>query len=165
MGVGSRVRGLSISPVRGVERLGVIMRPRPDDPTEAWGVLNPAVIRGRDGETYLFARVVAAGNVSRIRKARVLFDAAGRPAGLERLGFALEPEAPYERRGTSEGGCEDPRITYLPLLDRYVMAYTGFGPRGARVALAVSHDLHGWERLGLAEFGEQDNIDFDGFDN
>jgi predicted GH43/DUF377 family glycosyl hydrolase len=33
------------------------------------------------------------------------------------------------------------------------------------VALAVSPDLFTWERLGLVEFGEQDGIDFDAFDN
>lgn len=155
----------SVSPIAAVERLGIIMDPQPGDPTEAWGVLNPAVVRGRDGELYLFARVVAEGNVSRIRAARVLFDAAGRPIGVERLGFALEPEMPYERRGEDAGGCEDPRVTYIPLLDLYVMAYTAYGPSGARVALAVSADLHCWQRLGPVAFAVEGDIDLDAFDN
>ena len=154
-----------IPPVAALERLGIVMDPQPGEPTEAWGVLNPAVARGRDGELYLFARAVAEGNYSRILMARVIFDELGRPAGVERLGFALEPAAAYELHGDGEGGCEDPRITFLPALDRYVMAYTAYGPRGARVALAVSSDLFTWERLGVAEFGEQDGVDFDGFDD
>jgi len=153
------------APVSEVERLGIIMDAELSDPTEAWGVLNPAIARGRDGELYLFARVVAEGNYSRIRMARVLFDDAGRPAGLERLGFALEPSEPYELRGHGEGGCEDPRITFIPTLDCYVMTYTGYGPHGARVAIALSRDLFTWERLGVVDFGEQHGIDFDAFDN
>jgi beta-1,2-mannobiose phosphorylase / 1,2-beta-oligomannan phosphorylase len=153
------------NPVVLAERLGVIMQSQEGDPFEAWGVLNPAVARGRDGELYLFARVVAEGNYSRIRMARVTFDATGHPCGVERLGLALEPAAPYECRGEGEGGVEDPRITFIPLLDLYVMAYTGFGPEGARVALAVSRDLFSWERIGQVNFGEQDGIDFDDFGN
>jgi predicted GH43/DUF377 family glycosyl hydrolase len=108
---------------------------------------------------------VAAGNYSRIGMARVIFDAAGRPVDVERLGFALEPSAPYELRGAGEGGCEDPRITFIPALDLYVMTYTGYGPGGARVAVAVSSDLVTWERLGLAEFGEHEGVDLDELDN
>lgn len=153
------------NPVAAMERLGVVMEPVPGEPTEAWGVLNPATARGRDGQLYLFARIVAEGNYSRIGMARVNFDAAGRPTGVERLGIVLEPFAPYECRDDGQAGTEDPRITFVPALDRYVMTYTGHGASGARVALAVSSDLFTWERLGLASFGEQDGIDFDAFDN
>jgi predicted GH43/DUF377 family glycosyl hydrolase len=45
------------------------------------------------------------------------------------------------------------------------MTYTGYGPQGARVAVALSRDLFTWERLGVVDFGEQDGIDFDAFDN
>ena len=127
--------------------------------------MNPALVRGKDGELYLFARAVGAGNYSRIRMARVLFDANGRPSGVERLGVALEPCVSYERRGNGQGGCEDPRITFLPDLGLYVMAYTAFGAQGARVAIAVSSDLYTWERLGLLELGSQDGIEFDRFEN
>jgi predicted GH43/DUF377 family glycosyl hydrolase len=157
-----------VNPVGAVERFGVIMDPEPGEPSEAWGVLNPATARGRDGELYLFARVVAEGNYSRIRMARVLFDDAGRPSGLERLGFVLEPSESYETNetdGAAGGGCEDPRITYIRSLDKYVMAYTGFGQSGPRIALAISDDLFEWRRLGVVCFQPQDGIDFDNFDN
>ena len=56
-----------------VRRLGVVMAPDPDDPREAWGVCNPACARGPDGELYLFPRLVAEHNVSRVGVARVRF--------------------------------------------------------------------------------------------
>ena len=67
--------------------------------------------------------LVARGNYSRIGIARVIFNQAGDPCGVERLGIALEPEADYERRSDGGGGCEDPRILFVEPLQRYVMAY------------------------------------------
>jgi predicted GH43/DUF377 family glycosyl hydrolase len=130
-----------------LERLGVVMEPDPTDPREAWGVLNPAAARGPDGELYLFPRLVAEGSYSRIGRVRVRFEAE-RAVGVERLGVALEPQSASEARGV-----EDPRITFLPRLGLYLMAYTAYGPQGPRVALAASADLARWERYGLARFG------------
>src|SRR5689334_2382674 len=96
-------------PVFTVERLGVVMAPEPGNPLEVEGVLNPAGATGPDGHYYLFPRLVAAGNYSRIGLARVRRDDAGRPTGVERLGVALEPTQPYERVRPDAGGCEDPR--------------------------------------------------------
>ena len=90
-----------------LQRLGLVMEPEPGNPLEAEGVLNPAAVRGRDGHLYLFPRLVARGNYSRIGIARVRFNEAGDPTGVERLGVALEPEAEYERRPDGSGGCED----------------------------------------------------------
>src|SRR5450631_2423532 len=95
-----------------VQRLGIVMRPERGNAHEIAGVLNPAAVRGRDGQLYLFPRLVAKGNYSRIGIARVVFDAAGDPTGVERLGIAIEPEAEYELRADG-GGCEDPRITFV----------------------------------------------------
>src|SRR6202050_4198700 len=123
-----------------LQRLGIVMEPEPGNPQEIQGVLNPAVARGRDGELYLFPRLVAQGNYSRIGIARVRFNEAGDPAGVERLGIALEPEADYELRPDGSGGCEDPRITFGEDLQRYVMTYTAHSPKGPRIALALSDD-------------------------
>jgi predicted GH43/DUF377 family glycosyl hydrolase len=141
------------------------MGPGPDNPLEAEGVLNPAAARGPDGELYLFPRLVAAGNYSRIGIARVLFNGAGDPSGVERLGIALEPEADYERRSDGGGGCEDPRISFVEPLGRYVMAYAALSDNGPRIALAISEDLFHWQRLGLANFWREGGIDFDGMDD
>ena len=148
-----------------LQRLGQVMGPEPGNPLEAEGVLNPAGARGPDGELYLFPRLVAAGNYSRIGIARVLFNGAGDPSGVERLGIALEPEADYERRPDGGGGCEDPRISFVEPLGRYVMAYAASSSTGPRIALAISEDLFHWQRLGLANFWGEGGIDFDGVDD
>ena len=121
---------------------------------EVEGVLNPAVTRGPDGNLYIFPRMVAKNNYSRIGIAKVKFDAAGDPVGVERLGIVLEPETDYEKRPNGGGGCEDPRITYVEPVQHYIMTYTAFGPNGPRIAMARSKDLFNWERMGLVERGQ-----------
>jgi len=153
-----------VSPFK-MRPLGLVIEPDLDNPHEVEGLLNPAAARGPDGELYLFPRMVAKGNFSRIGILRVLFDRDGDPCGVERLGVALEPEKPYELRPNGEGGCEDPRVTYVEPLRRYVMTYTAFSPEGPRIALAVSKDLFTWRRLGLASFVPYDGIEFNGVDN
>src|ERR1022692_5166080 len=115
-----------------LQRLGTVMEPEPGNPQEIEGVLNPAAVRGPDGDLYLFPRLVARGNYSRIGIARVRFHAAGDPAGVERLGIALEPEANYELRPNGAGGCEDPRITFVEPLQVYIMTYMAFSAQGPR---------------------------------
>ena len=148
-----------------LQRLGMLMEPEPGNLQETEGVLNPAAVRGPDGELYLFPRLVAQGNYSRIGIARVRFNEAGDPSGVERLDIALEPEADYERRPDGGGGCEDPRITFVKPLQSYMMTYTAFSPQGPRIALALSKDLFRWERLGLAAFGPYQGIEFDNMDD
>lgn len=140
------------------------MEPESGNPLEAEGVLNPAAARGPDGALYLFPRLVARGNYSRIGVCRVQFDDAGDPVGVERLGIALEPEAPYELHAGG-GGCEDPRITFVARIGHYVMTYTAFSERGPRIALALSEDLVRWRRLGLATFKPYEGLQFDEVNN
>lgn len=149
-----------------IRRLGIIMRGDPDSPDEVMGVLNPAAARAPGGALYLFPRVVAAGNYSRIGVAEVVFDAAGDPVGVVRRGYALEPTEPYEQNART-AGCEDARVTYVEPLGRYVMAYTAYGPLGPRIALALSSDLLRWERVGPAKFAFDPRlrVDFDLYDN
>lgn len=148
-----------------LQRLGQIMEPEPGNPQEAEGVLNPAAARGPDGHLYLFPRLVARGNYSRIGIARVKFNQAGDPFAVERLGIALEPETDYERRSDGSGGCEDARITFVEPLQRYVMTYAAFSSFGPRIAFAISDDLFHWRRLGLATFAPLGGIDFVHVDN
>lgn len=132
-------------------RIGVPLKPG-GMPSERLGILNPACARLRDGTLQLYPRMVAPGNVSRIGS----FSARERHDGMldvEFCGYALEPRAPYEFRNEPGGyGCEDPRVTFVEPLDRYVMAYVAFGPRGPEVAAAFSQDGLRWERLGLMQF-------------
>jgi beta-1,2-mannobiose phosphorylase / 1,2-beta-oligomannan phosphorylase len=133
-----------------ITRQGIVLSPD-GSPQEIEGVLNPASATARDGTLLLYPRAVAEGNVSRVGLARGVRD--GDALRFERLGFALEPEAPYEVRSAAGGmGCEDPRVTFVPELDRYLMAYTAFGPDGPRIAVAHSEDAYRWERLGLVKF-------------
>jgi predicted GH43/DUF377 family glycosyl hydrolase len=133
-----------------VERLGTVLAPD-GSPAEAEGVLNPAFARARDGAALLFPRAVQAENISRIecvaieQRSNGGFDA-------RRLGFALEPQAPYELRAQPGYGCEDARVTYVEALNEYLMAYTAFGPDGPRIAVARSADGYAWERVGLVRF-------------
>jgi predicted GH43/DUF377 family glycosyl hydrolase len=133
-----------------VERKGVVFQPD-GDPTEVEGVLNPACVRARDGALLLYPRCVAAGNYSRI--GRAIGTPLGESVTFERKGFALEPSEPYEQRSVPGGmGCEDPRVTFVPVLDRFVMAYTAFGPSGPRIIVALSDDAYTWTRLGPVDF-------------
>ena len=142
-----------------LKRLAMLMEPEPGNSNEVEGVLNPAAVRGPDGALYLFPRLVAQGNYSRIGIARVKFNSEGNPVGVERLGIALEPEADYELR-PGGGGCEDPRVTFVEPLGRYLMTYAAFSAQGPRIAVAVSEDLFHWDRLGLATFAPYRGIDF-----
>lgn len=132
-------------------RLGVTLKPNALT-QESEGILNPACARLRDGTLQLYPRMVAPGNISRIGSFRAREDARGRLV-IEQQGYALEPRASYELREQAGGyGCEDPRVTFIAAIDRYVMAYVAQGPGGPEVAIAVSHDGLKWERLGLVRF-------------
>lgn len=136
-------------------RRGIVLRPDASA-YEQRGVLNPACARLRDGTLQLYPRMVAAGNISRIGSFRAREDRNGTLV-LDQVGFALEPEAPYELRDGPGGyGCEDPRVTYVGVLDAYVMAYVALGPRGPEVALALSDDGLAWKRLGVLCFRDQE---------
>jgi hypothetical protein len=144
------------------------MRPRPDEPTEAWGVLNPAVVRGRDGELYLFPRAVAEGNYSRVGVARVLCDEHRRPLAIERLGFALEPTTAYEleRWGRGlRGPAHHFRTSARPLshdvhefrTDRSTRGRRGF-PRPVPLGTAGSHRVRRGGRHTLRRLREQRRV-------
>jgi len=140
-------------------RAGLVMSPEPDNPLEVEGVLNPGSGRGPDGELYLFPRLVAAGNVSRIGRVRVnVVD--GVPASVTRLGLVFEPDRSWEH-GASHAGVEDPRVTWVEAIGSYVMTYVAYGPLGPRTAIAVSSDLEQWTRLGPVLYRYDDNQDVD----
>jgi beta-1,2-mannobiose phosphorylase / 1,2-beta-oligomannan phosphorylase len=137
------------------ERLGLVLKPD-DAVDERLGVLNPACTRLPGGMLQLYPRMVAPGNISRIGSFRAREGEDGHLT-IEPCGFALVPEAPYELRDQADGhGCEDPRVTFVEAIGRYVMAYVAFGPRGPEVASAVSSDGLEWQRIGLMHFQGDD---------
>nr|WP_204920153.1 glycosidase [Microlunatus panaciterrae] len=135
------------------------MRPEPGEPLEVEGVLNPAAAWGPDERLYIFPRLVAEGNVSRVGKGEIIIED-GVPDRVERQGVVLAPDRGWEH-GTDHGGVEDPRMTWIPELQSYVMTYVAFGPLGPHPALAVSTDLVEWKRLGPVQFGYADELDTD----
>ncbi len=132
-----------------MQRLGLVLQPN-GSVAEAGGTCNPASARTAGGDLLLYPRYVEEGNISRIGRVRVVQNDGG--FECERLGFALEPQAPYELRSHPGYGCEDPRVTHVEALKCFVMTYTAFGPDGPRIALAVSGDARSWERLGPVSF-------------
>jgi predicted GH43/DUF377 family glycosyl hydrolase len=143
------------TPLYIAERLGILARPVEGDYREAWGVLNPGGCAAMDGTYYLFPRMVAEGNYSRIGIARLVCDANDTPTGIDRLGIALEPQEPYEFNALG-GGVEDPRVTYVAAIETFIMAYTAYAPLTPRIALAVSSDLLHWRRLGILRFANEE---------
>lgn len=137
----------------------------PGEPNEHEGVLNPATAWDDQGNLFLFPRLVAKGNWSRVGKARVLFDK-GVPAGVVREDPVLQPDRSWEH-GARHGGTEDPRITHIPSLGLNVMTYVAFGPTGPRPAIAVSEGVDHWRRLGPIQFAFDDamNLDLNIFPN
>lgn len=140
-------------------RLGIVMAPEAGNELEAEGVLNPASGHDPEGRLFLLPRLVARGNVSRVGLAEILLDD-GVPVGVQRRGVALAPDQGWER-GALNAGVEDPRVTWVPSLGVHVMTYVAYGPLAARLALAVSHDLRTWTRLGPVQFGYQPELDTD----
>ena len=69
--------------------LGMLMEPDPGNPQEVEGVLNPAAARCPDGELYLFPRLVARGNYSRIGTMCASLEAAECPCAHRRQRILL----------------------------------------------------------------------------
>jgi predicted GH43/DUF377 family glycosyl hydrolase len=152
-----------------IERLGVVASPQGRFQVE--GVLNPAIYSDRQGNLVMMMRSVAEGNQSRLEILKQPWSDGkpltvnGSEAPFERVGFALVPQARYERRrqisatGSFETvggeGCEDPRVTFVSVLDCYLLCYTAFGPEGPRIAVASSNDGYKWKRLGLLRIPEE----------
>lgn len=114
-------------------------------------IFNPAAIV-KDGKVYLIFR----GE-----------DRIGQYGGTSRIGLAesndgvtfkklpapiLFPDNDEYLIYEKEGGCEDPRIVEKPG-GGYVMTYTAFDGKRARLLVATSEDLFSWKKHGLA-FGK-----------
>jgi predicted GH43/DUF377 family glycosyl hydrolase len=107
-------------------------------------VFNPGATRLQDGTTLLLCRVEDRRGFSHLCAAR---SANGIDGWVIDAEPTLRPDP--ENHPEELWGIEDPRITFVEELGRYVIAYTAFGRGGPGVALALTEDFRHFERYGL----------------
>jgi predicted GH43/DUF377 family glycosyl hydrolase len=115
-----------------------------DWPYPAHTVFNAGATRLEDGTTLLLCRVEDRRGHSHLCAARS-------SNGTD--GWVIDPQATFspdpDRYPEELWGIEDPRITFVEELGRYVIAYTAYSRGGPGVALALTEDFRHFERLGL----------------
>jgi predicted GH43/DUF377 family glycosyl hydrolase len=115
-----------------------------DWPYPAHTVFNPGATTLEDGTTLLLCRVEDRRGHSHLCAARS-------KNGID--GWIIDPEPtllPSPSQYPEElWGIEDPRITYVKEIRKYVIAYTAFGKSGPGVALTSTEDFRSFERYGL----------------
>ncbi len=107
-------------------------------------VFNPGATRLRDGTTLLLCRVEDRRGHSHLCAARSRNGVDGWRIDPHPT-LRPEPEIHHEELW----GIEDPRITWVAELEKYVVAYTAFSRSGPGVALALTGDFLSFERCGL----------------
>jgi len=115
-----------------------------DWPYPAHTVFNAGATRLRDGTTLLLCRVEDRRGHSHLCAAR---SANGIDGWVIDEKPTLVPD--IERFPEELWGIEDPRITYVEELGKYVIAYTAYSKGGPGVALALTEDFRDFERYGL----------------
>ncbi len=115
-----------------------------DWPYPANSVFNPGATVLRDGSTLLLCRVEGRTGHSHLCVARSA-------NGVDNWRVDGEPTLPADPARFPEEvwGIEDPRITYLPELRRYIIVYTAYSRVGPGVALALTEDFENFERYGM----------------
>jgi len=113
-----------------------------DLPYPANSVLNAGVTTA-NGETLLLLRVEDHRGISHLTVARSR-DGIHNWAIDRQPSFTPSPETHPEELW----GLEDPRITYLPELERWAIVYTAYSETGPLVSVALTSDFRHFERLG-----------------
>ena len=96
-----------------------------------------------DGETLLLARVEDRRGISHLTAARSRDGVAN--WRIDPQPTLLPDPANYPEE---VWGIEDPRITWVPELDRYAVTYTSYSTSGPLVSLALTSDFKQFERKG-----------------
>jgi predicted GH43/DUF377 family glycosyl hydrolase len=121
-----------------------------DWPYAANAVFNPAAAIV-DGETVVLARVEDLRGLSHLSVARSA-------NGVD--GWTVDPEpllAPAAGVESEQWGFEDPRVVWLPELERWSITCTAYGPPGPAVYLALTTDFRTVERHGVIKRAEDKN--------
>lgn len=121
-----------------------------DWPTPVNVVFNPAAAQVGD-ETVVIARVEGLTGVSHLTVARSA-------NGLD--GWRVDERPLLEREPGIESelwGFEDPRVVWVPELERWVITCTAYGPAGPAVYLATTVDFTSVERHGIVRHPDDKN--------
>ena len=117
---------------------------RQDWPYSINSVFNAGAVRLADGDTLLLCRVEDHSGLSHLCAARSR-------NGID--GWRIDPEPTLmgspKQYPDEIWGIEDPRITYVPELEKYAVAYTSFARGGPGVSLALTKDFRTFERFGV----------------
>jgi predicted GH43/DUF377 family glycosyl hydrolase len=107
-------------------------------------VLNAGAVLLPDGDTLLLCRVEDRSGLSHLCAARSA-------NGVDNWRVDPKPTlVPNPQEFPEEiWGIEDPRITYVPELEQYAVAYTSFARGGPGVSLALTKDFRSFERYGV----------------
>jgi predicted GH43/DUF377 family glycosyl hydrolase len=107
-------------------------------------VFNAAAAKLADGDTLLLCRVEDRRGLSHLCAARSA-------NGIDGWRIDPQPTMPANPLEFPEEiwGIEDPRITYVPELEQYAVAYTSFARGGPGVSLALTKDFRSFERFGV----------------
>lgn len=115
-----------------------------DWPYRINSVFNPGATLLADGSTLLLCRVEDRRGLSHLCAARS-------ENGID--GWRIDPTPtlmPDPDNFPEElWGIEDPRITYVPELQQYAVAYTSYSKGGPGVSLALTKDFRDFERFGV----------------
>lgn len=115
-----------------------------DWPYPVNSVFNAGATRLPDGKTLLLCRVEDRSGLSH-------FCAARSSNGID--GWQIDPKPTLlpdpEKHKEELWGIEDPRITYVPELNKFVIVYTAYTRDGPGVALALTEDFVNFERYGI----------------
>jgi predicted GH43/DUF377 family glycosyl hydrolase len=107
-------------------------------------VFNPGAVLLADGTTLLLCRVEDRRGHSHLCAARSA-------NGVD--GWRIDPQptlpASPEHFPEELWGLEDPRITYVPELEKYAVVYTAYTHDGPGVAMALTEDFKHFDRHGL----------------
>lgn len=107
-------------------------------------VFNPGATLLKDGTTLLMCRAEDRRGISHLCAARSV-------DGVSDWVIDSQPTFSPDPMNYPEEmwGVEDPRITFVPELDEYLMTYTAFGKSGPGVAIASTTDFVEFQRYGM----------------
>ena len=117
---------------------------RKDWPYPINSVFNAGATLLQNGDTLLLCRVEDCSGMSHLCAARSVNGVDGWTIDPKPTLMANPREYPEEI-----WGIEDCRITYVPELDKYAVAYTSFSRGGPGVSLAMTTDFENFERFGV----------------